>query len=83
MDLIDLYLEHERDHPPLLLADIERHPTSGSLDATSNLFNFRIDFDRQQVTIEEDGSYFHDRDEDREMVVGLAEFAGRLSRARG
>jgi hypothetical protein len=80
MDLIDLYLQHERDHVSLLLAEVERREATGRLDATSNLFNFRIDFDRQQVTIEEDGPYFHDRDEDREMVVGLPEFVSRLSR---
>lgn len=80
MDLIGFYLQHERDHVPLLLAAMERHGALGRLDAFSDLFNFRIDFEHQQVTVEEDGSYFHDRDEDREMTIGLAEFIHRLSR---
>ena len=80
MDLIDLYLKHEPGGAAMILDEIKRHPASGRLDTFGNLFNFRIDFDRQQVTIEEDGCYFHDLDEDREMVVGLAEFVSRFSR---
>ncbi|MEM6287970.1 MAG: hypothetical protein AAF845_12505 [Bacteroidota bacterium] len=81
MDLIDHYLGYERGHAPTLLNEIDGR-TTGTLAAFSNLFNFQIDFDRGEVTIEEDGCYFHDRDGEREMVVGLGEFVERLSRWR-
>ncbi|MEM9996093.1 MAG: hypothetical protein AAF809_00195 [Bacteroidota bacterium] len=73
-----LYMRHEPEHIPLLLRNVENQEPSGRLEAFSDLFNFTVDFEHQQVTVQDDGGYFYSLDEDRKMVIGLAEFVCRL-----
>ena len=82
MDLIDQFLMLEPDAGRVLLPDLTRRGATGQEDVFTNLFNLRIDYDRREVTIEDDGHYTSDVDAEGTLTVPIAELVRRLSEDR-
>ena len=78
MDLIDWYIQEEPDHVPSLLIELNNVSSHQQTEIISNLFNFKVDFVRKEVVIEDDCGLFCDAECDREMTSSLSDFINRL-----
>ena len=82
MDLVDNYIREESDHIPSLLKCLKNPDSKEQDECFSNLFNFQVDFQKNQVVIEDDCGMFCNGDHDKDQVCQLAELIQRLETKR-
>jgi len=58
VDLIAHYFNNEEDHIPLLIRTLKNEKQLSEKIVFSNLFNFNIDFDKNEVIIEDECGLF-------------------------
>ncbi len=80
--LVDAYLQHEKDHVPILKGYCRNKEGLEERSVFSNLFNFRMNFKTNRITIEDDTGVFSSGESERTYTYSIDEFlamiAGRL-----
>lgn len=78
MDIVDHYLINEKDHIPLLIAFLKNKKGLNRGDIMSNLFNFKVNFDLDEVIVEDDAGLFCKSEGERELITSPEELLSRI-----
>jgi hypothetical protein len=78
MDLIDCYIQNEKGHVKLLIKRLENPSRVQQDEFFSNLFNFKVNFDTNRVTIEDDTGCFSHINPKRSLSCSLEQLHNRL-----